>query len=96
MNIVDIASVVTAITVVCGFIIKLLDTSHKVLKEIERLEEEMKYDRIHILKLALFSSDLPIQDRIEAGRKYIEMGGNGTGKIEYEMLLERYKKEQAK
>jgi hypothetical protein len=41
--------------------------------------------------MALLSEDLPIIDRINAGERYLELGGNGYGKIVYERLIEELK-----
>ena len=41
------------------------------------------------MKLALFNETLPLEDRIQCGKRYLELGGNGTGKIQYDILVKR-------
>ena len=52
-----------------------------------------KHDReqyLAILRLTTMSRDMPISERIIAGQKYIELGGNGDVKKYYEQLLKEH------
>ena len=90
-DIVEIVGVFSAIGVLLGSAWKL----HKFLSNMEaqfhKYDETLRSNTIHILKMSLLSEDLPILDRINAGRKYLELGGNGYGQIVYEELLEKIK-----
>lgn len=94
MDIIEIAGFITAIGVVIGAIIKI----HKILSRMERKFDEydsiLKENTMHILKMALLSDDLPITDRINAGKRYLELGGNGYGKIIYNQLIKQIEEEQ--
>lgn len=94
MDIIEIAGFITAIGVVIGAIIKI----HKMLSRMERKFDEydsvIKENTMHILKMALLSDDLPIIDRINAGKRYLELGGNGYGKIVYKQLVKQIEEEQ--
>lgn len=94
MDIIEIAGFITAIGVVIGAIIKI----HKILSRMERKFDEydsiLKENTMHILKMALLSDDLPIIDRINAGKRYLELGGNGYGKIIYKQLVKQIEEEQ--
>lgn len=94
MDIIEIAGFITAIGVVIGAIIKI----HKILSRMERKFDEydsiLKENTMHILKMALLSEDLPITDRINAGKRYLELGGNGYGKIIYNQLIKQIEEEQ--
>lgn len=91
MSIVQIAGVVSALGVIFGAAWRI----HKFLKNLEdrfdRYEERLDENTIHLLKMALLSEDLPIIDRINAGERYLELGGNGYGKIVYERLIAELK-----
>lgn len=94
MDIIEIAGFITAIGVVIGAIIKI----HKILSRMEHKFDEydsiLKENTMHILKMALLSDDLPIIDRINAGKRYLELGGNGYGKIIYKQLVKQIEEEQ--
>lgn len=55
--------------------------------KIEKYDDSMNKNTRQILKMSLLCEDLPITDRIGAGKKYIELGGNGYGQIIYNQLL---------
>ena len=40
-----------------------------------------------ILRLTIMSEEMPLEERIAAGDKYIKHGGNGAVKHKYEQLL---------
>ena len=94
MDIIEIAGFITAIGVVIGAIIKI----HKILSRMEHKFDEydsiLKENTMHILKMALLSDDLPITDRINAGKRYLELGGNGYGKIIYNQLIKQIEEDQ--
>lgn len=60
------------------------------LHEIKTVVEHDQEQYIAILRLTIMSPDMPISERITAGRKYIKLGGNGDVKKYYEHLLETH------
>ena len=89
MDIVNIASIVSSITFLIGTCYKVFSVLHKTLEKLDELDEAQKRSERHIMKIALFNEGLPLEDRIQCGKRYLELGGNGTGKIQYDILLER-------
>lgn len=59
-------------------------------KEILSLREELKINTLNTLKCTMCNKEMPMSERLEAGRLYIENGGNGGGKIYYHKLEEEY------
>lgn len=90
MDLIGIAGIVSAITVIVGAVIKLYNFMKKLDDRLDRFESDIRANTIHTLKLALFSEELPISERIHAGEKYIELGGNGAGKVLYNKLVKEY------
>lgn len=94
MDVIEIAAIITAIGVIVGTVFKI----HSILNRLERKFDDydniLKENTLHILKMALLSEDLPITDRINAGKRYLELGGNGYGKIVYNQLIRRIEEEQ--
>ena len=93
MGIVEIGSIVSAIVVIVGTCYKTFDMCHRVLRTLEEFEETNKRNEMHIMKLGLFNEGLPLVDRIQCGKRYIELGGNGTGKIQYDLLVKKMEDE---
>ena len=94
-----IASCVTAITVILTgfwrvhkFIRNTEEKYDKIEDKFEKINETMRINTIHLLKIAVLDEDLPITDRIHAGEEYIALGGNGFIKKKYEKLLEEYER----
>lgn len=89
MGIVEIGAIVSAVVVIVGTCWKTFSMCHNVLNKLEDFEETSKRNEMHIMKLGLFNEGLPLVDRIQCGKRYIELGGNGTGKIQYNMLVKK-------
>lgn len=94
MDLLQIAAYITAITTIVGGGIKLFNIMSKTLhrfddlnSRLDRIEHDIKQNEIYLLKIALLDDNLPLTDRINAGKKYLELGGNGYGKITYERLI---------
>ena len=93
------AVAIGGISVIGTFIVKSLRFMKKQNEELEKKEQwRNKKDRNDeenykaILRLTVSSSEMPLYERIKAGEKYIEMGGNGHIKALYTELLDKYQK----
>ena len=84
------ASVVTALTVITAFLFKIYNFFRKLEIKYDEMNELLKSNTIHLLKIAVLDDKLPLTDRLHAGEQYIKMGGNGTIKRIYEKLLDEY------
>ena len=67
---------------------------------LDRIEENMKemskrLGKVEVddLKLIIMSEDIPIEERLNAGERYISLGGNGAIKIHCKILKEEYEKQ---
>lgn len=85
----EIATIVSAVVVIVGTCWKTFSMCHNVLNKLEDFEVTSKRNEMHIMKLGLFNDGLPLVDRIQCGKRYLELGGNGTGKIQYEILVKK-------
>lgn len=84
------ASVVTALTAITAFFIKIYSFFRKLEKKYDEMNDLLKSNTLHLLKIAVLDTCLPLTDRIHAGEQYIKLGGNGFVKKKYEKLLEEY------
>ena len=89
-NILLAASILTAITVIYTFMFKLYKFFRNLEIKYDEMNDLLKSNTIHLLKIAVLDDKLPLTDRLHAGEQYIKMGGNGTIKRIYEKLLDEY------
>ena len=61
--------------------------------DIRKMREHDEEQYLDILRLTIMSENMPITERIIAGKKYIDRGGNGDVKKFYEQLLKDHVKE---
>lgn len=94
MDVIGIAAFITAIGVIVGAVLKIHSVLNRIERKFDNYDDMLKENTLHILKMALLSEDLPITDRINAGKRYLELGGNGYGKIIYNQLIKRIEEEQ--
>lgn len=89
-SILVVASVVTALTAITAFLFKIYNFFRKLEIKYDEMNDLLKNNTIHLLKIAVLDDKLPLTDRINAGEQYIKLGGNGFIKKKYEKLLEEY------
>lgn len=82
------ASVIGALMTIICTCYKVMKMFHKVMSEIEDVNEQVKENAIHILKLAILEENMPPAERLKCGEAYVKLGGNGQIKKIYEQLLE--------
>ena len=61
--------------------------------EIEPLKQELRQNSLNTMKNTICNENIPLKERIEVGKEYIEHGGNGAVKIYFHGLEERYEKQ---
>ena len=61
--------------------------------DFRKIKEYQHADYLCTLRLTIMSEEMPLEERIAAGDKYIAEGGNGAVKHKYEQLLTQLDKE---
>ncbi len=61
-------------------------------RRLDKMEEHDKEQYLDILRLTIMSPDIPVSERIIAGKKYIKLGGNGDVKKYFEEFLKKHTK----
>ena len=81
------AAVFTALSVIVAAAIKTVKTVNKFVSnfnafitDVNELKEHSSENYMALLRLTIMSSEMPIGERIVAGHKYLEKGGNGDVK----------------
>ena len=54
--------------------------------EIEPMKKELRTNTLNTLKNTMCNECMPLSERLAAGKEYVEMGGNGGGKIYFHNL----------
>lgn len=65
-------------------------------EEIQKIKDELNKNSLNTLKNTICNENIPLSERVEAGREYIDKGGNGAVKIRVHQLEEKYEKELEK
>ena len=71
---------------------KRLETIDAMALDLAVMKEHDKEQYLSILRLTVMAHDMPISERIIAGKKYIDEGGNGEVKAYYEELIDEHTK----
>ena len=106
---INVSEMVGAIVVIIGAFVKIekwtkgkisgwllksvfdrLDSIDNNMKEMNKRLAKVEVDD---LKLIIMSEDIPIEERIQAGERYLSLGGNGAIKIHCKILKEEYEKQ---
>ncbi len=93
-NIILVASLLTALTVIIATAVKI----YKFVRKCEVwIEEKDKHDEAQyrdILRLIIMTPEMPLSERISAGDIYVnQLHGNGGVKQKYLELLQRFSEE---
>lgn len=82
-----IGSVITAITAIIAFCVKIYKFIRKWDKWVDEKDKHDRENYLAILRLNIISEEMPLSERVAAGDKYIKLNGNGEVKVKYEKLL---------
>ena len=85
-------SVASAITAIIVLICKVLSSLHKITNKFNDMQRHIKENYLNNLRLVIMSAEIPIEERLQAGEKYVKEGGNGQVKAFYKKLQEDYLK----
>lgn len=78
--------------VVAAAVISVVASNKRLEKKVDRNAEHDKEQYLAILRLTVTAEHMPISERIIAGKKYIDNGGNGDVKQYYQELLKEHTK----
>lgn len=88
-----------AIAAISALIVKIVKGVRKVIDYFKDLKDKVntlvandKDQRKSILKLTVMQDNMPLSERIQAAKEYIDLGGNGDIKAYYEEHLKPHDK----
>lgn len=82
--------IIVALIALAGVMLTNASSNRKVSDSIAKLERHRHDDHLALLRLTIMSPDMPIDERIAAGKRYIAEGGNGGVKAYYNDMLKRH------
>lgn len=87
------ASIITALTIIITATFKVLKTIKTLYIKIHDFQESINENTMYTLKLVVLNENLDIEERISAGKRYLELGGNGFVHAVYNKLVEEEEQE---
>lgn len=89
----EIIALITIGGSILATLITLAFQNGSIKKDIKTMKDHDGEQYLDILRLTIMSENMPMAERIIAGKKYIDRGGNGEVKRFYEKLIEDHVKE---
>lgn len=74
----------------CKSVGDMKKTLEKTDSRIQVLERHAREDHRRLLVMEIMEEQLPLEARLEAGKKYVDEGWNGAIKAKYEVMLKEY------
>lgn len=74
----------------CKSVDDMKKTLEKTDGRIQVLERHAREDHRRLLVMEIMEDQLPLEARLEAGKKYVDEGWNGAIKAKYEVMLQEY------
>lgn len=84
--------ILVALIALAGVIISNHSANKRMADEVSRLHKNQDKQYLAILRLTVMSEEMPISERISAGKEYIDHGGNGEVKHFYQDFLAEHTK----
>ncbi len=91
MNGIVIALIGAAAGIVAAVIGNIF-SNHRLSEKVDKLAVHSEENYLGLLRLTVMSEEMPISERIIAGKKYIDFGGNGDVKKYYESFVREHTK----
>lgn len=87
------ASIITSITIIVTATVKVLKMIKSLYTKLHEFQESIDENTMYTLKLVVLNENLDIEERISAGKRYLELGGNGFVHAVYNKLVEEEEEE---
>lgn len=87
-----LTTTIPAVCTLAGVIISNHSANKKIAAQVKSLEEHQTKNYLGILRLTIMSEEMPVSERIIAGKEYIDHGGNGDVSKFYKEFLKEHTK----
>lgn len=86
----EVAVILGYLAEIAAVIVAVYKIGKRIDKKVEKIESHMTENYVDIKRLTFVSKDMPIGERLDAGEKYVNAGGNGEVKVQYNVLKAEY------
>lgn len=88
----EIIAIISLVGMVLVAVIQAISNSKTVGKRLDKIERNSHKQYLSLLRLTVMSEEMPISERIIAGKEYIDHGGNGDVKKFYQEFVKEHTK----
>lgn len=92
-HLIIMASIITALTIIFTAMFKVLKMFRLLYLKIHNFQESINENTMYTLKLVVLNENLDREERISAGKRYLELGGNGFVHAIYDKLVQEEEQE---
>ena len=89
----EVALILGYLGTIAGFAFGAFKVYKKIDQKLSTIESHTKENYTDIKRLTFVSKDMPIGERLDAGEKYVNSGGNGEVKVQYNVLKKEYEEQ---
>ena len=89
MDITELAPLIVPTVSAAAVVLQNIGNRRNINRRLDKLEQNDNMLMMH-------DTHLPLSVRLDAGKRYIDMGGNGSAATYYEKLKEKYKEKVVK
>ncbi len=88
----EIIAIISLFGMVLVAVIQAIANSKTIGRRLDKIEEHNDKQYLSILRLTVMSEEMPVSERIIAGKEYIDRDGNGEVKKFYENFVNEHTK----
>jgi outer membrane murein-binding lipoprotein Lpp len=86
-----VTSLSAAAAAILGVILTSGGKMKNMLRQVEKLNSKLDAVYMDVLRLSFHDDKASIEERLDAGHKFVGLGGNGSTRADYEVFVEEYK-----
>jgi hypothetical protein len=83
MTIQELAPLIVPVASAVAILVPTLSDRRTIVRRLDEVERAMQM-------LTMHDEHLPLSERVKAGKRYVDLSGNGAGEAYYKMLAARY------
>jgi hypothetical protein len=90
MDVQSIVPLIVPVVTALGVIGSQFKTAFDNGRKLDKIEKKVDLTSRDIHRLTLHDEHLPIEERIDAGQRYVDLGGNGSSLVYLDALKQQY------
>ena len=95
------ATLIASGSVILALAVKALNKAinkqiEPIIDDNKKIHKELKQNSLDTMRIAICSTEIPLKERVDIGKRYIGAGGNGSVKVIVHSLEKKYEEELKK